>query len=56
MTEYGVPCPACNGKEETKYVALLPLEDGTPPHRYAIGAACYRKQWKKVYPEEKCQV
>lgn len=56
MTEYGVPCPACDGKEKTKYVALLPLEDGTPPHRYAIGTACYRKQWKEVYPKEKCPV
>lgn len=55
MTEHGTPCPACDGKEKTKYVALLPLGD-KQPHQYAVGADCYRKQWKKVYPETKCPV
>ncbi len=55
MTARGEPCPTCDGKEKTEFVALIP--DGeTPPHRYSVGPNCYRAQWKKVYPEEKCPV
>lgn len=58
-TTPNAPCPACDGKELTKHVALLPLViDGVAmePHRYAVGDNCYREQWKEVYPDEECPV
>lgn len=70
-TARGVPCPVCDGKEKTEYVALLPFTPTPPPatditgvaavtlqpQNYAVGKSCYRKQWKYVYGEdEKCPV
>ena len=58
--QYDIPCPACDGKEQTKYVALLPIiiddDRVIDPHAYAVGTRCYRKQWRKVYKGEKCPV
>ncbi len=61
-TEAGTPCPCCGGKEETEFVALLPLMakvEGSDekilarePHAYSVGKNCYKEQFAKVYPDE----
>ena len=53
-TRAGGPCPDCEGKEKTKYVALFADKQG---QRYTVGVACYRKQWLKKYGKDvPCQV
>jgi hypothetical protein len=60
-TRRGVPCPTCKGKTKgkTAHVALMPLMEGNTivaePHTYAVCVRCYRRQWKKVYPDTECQ-
>ncbi len=61
-TEAGTPCPGCGGKEETEFVALLPLMakvEGSDekiiakePHTYSVGKKCYKKQRAEVYSDE----
>ena len=59
-TRAGIPCPDCavphtgKSKEKTVYVALFANKEGK---RYAVGLACYRKQWRKKYGKDvPCQV
>lgn len=55
-TSRNTPCPTCDGKEKTEFVALQPYKE-VPPHRYSVGKNCYRKQFKEVYGEDaKCPV
>ena len=61
-TEAGTPCPGCGGKEETEFVALIPLMakvEGSDekilakePHTYSVGKKCYLKQFAEIYPNE----
>ena len=61
-TEEGTPCPCCDGKETTEFVALKPLLAtvagsneqivAKEPHTYSIGKKCYLKQRAEVYPDE----
>ncbi len=61
-TQAGTPCPLCNGKEETEFVALLPLMasvEGSDdkiiaknPAEYSVGKKCYLKQFAEKYPGE----
>lgn len=53
QTERGTPCPDCDGKEDTLYVAPVANAKGD---RYAVGLNCYRKHWEKVYPDTPCEV
>ena len=59
-TESGIPCACCGGKEETEFVAILPLMakvEGSDqkivakePHAYSVGKKCYKAQWAEKYP------
>lgn len=58
-TQQGIPCPTCSGKTkgETEYVALVKNEvTGEEPHRYAVCAGCFRKQFEVVNPGVKCPI